>query len=222
MEDKKLTEKESLDLITQMINKAKDSVHDTGITAIMWGAVIAICSLVRLAEIRYGFRLPFNIYLLTAVAVIPTIIISVREKKARKVKVYGEDFNEYLWISFGIAIFLISLINAKIGADIRPMIAEYKSVTGKESPFNYYEYISSFFLMLYGLPTFVSGACMKFRPMVIGGIFCWVCAVIALYSNGQIDLLLTAVSAILAWLIPGIILEREHRKAKQALKPTHV
>lgn len=222
MEDKKLTEKESLDLITQMINKAKDSVHDTGITAIMWGAVIAICSLVRLAEIRYGFRLPFNIYLLTAVAVIPTIIISVREKKARKVKVYGEDFNEYLWISFGIAIFLISLINAKIGADIRPMIAEYKSVTGKDSPFNFYEYISSFFLMLYGLPTFVSGACMKFRPMVIGGIFCWVCAAVTLYSNGQIDLLLTAVSAILAWLIPGIILEREHRKAKQALKPTHV
>ena len=53
-EENKLTEKESLALIATMINKAKDSYHDTGIGAIMWGAVIAICSLVKLSEIRFG------------------------------------------------------------------------------------------------------------------------------------------------------------------------
>lgn len=222
MEDKKLTERESLDLITQMINKAKDSVHDTGITAIMWGAVIAVCSLVRLAEVRYDFRLPFDIYMLTVVAVIPTIIFSIREKKARRVKAYGEEFNDYLWISFGISIFLVSFITTKLGNDARPMIQEFEKISGKQSSFHVYEYISSFFLMLYGLPTFVSGVCMKFKPMTIGGIFCWVCALVTLYTTAQVDLLLTAVAAIVAWLIPGIILETEYRKAKKSLKGSHV
>ncbi len=51
--EKQLTEKESLDLIAKMISKAKDSYHDTGIGAIMWGALIAVCSLVKLSEIHF-------------------------------------------------------------------------------------------------------------------------------------------------------------------------
>ena len=65
MEDKKLSEKESLDLIATMINQAKDSYHDTGISSIMWGTIITICSLVKLAEIQFDFRLPVDIYWLT-------------------------------------------------------------------------------------------------------------------------------------------------------------
>ena len=39
-----MTEKESLQLIATMITKAKNAYYDTGVTAIMWGAVIAFCS----------------------------------------------------------------------------------------------------------------------------------------------------------------------------------
>jgi len=84
--EKQLTEQESLALITQMIKKAKDSCHNTGITSIMWGAVIAVCSLVKLSELQFDYRFPFDIYLLALVAVIPQVFISIREKKKRKVK----------------------------------------------------------------------------------------------------------------------------------------
>lgn len=83
-QEKQLTEKESLDLIAQMIKKAKDSCHDTGIAAIMWGAVIAVCALVKLSELQFGYRLPFDIYLLTIVAVIPQIFISIKEKRRKR------------------------------------------------------------------------------------------------------------------------------------------
>jgi len=56
--EKPLTEKESLDLIARMINKARDTCHDTGVSAMMWGGVIAICSLVRLSELQFGYELP--------------------------------------------------------------------------------------------------------------------------------------------------------------------
>ena len=65
-QEKKLTEQESLHLITMMINKAKESYHDTGIGAIMWGAVIALCSLVRYLRFNLatGFLLIFTYLLL--------------------------------------------------------------------------------------------------------------------------------------------------------------
>ncbi|MES1197934.1 MAG: hypothetical protein ABUL41_01500, partial [Chitinophagaceae bacterium] len=67
-QEEPLSEKESLDLIAMMINKAKNSYYDTGVSAIMWGALIAVCALEKLAELQFGFKLPFDIYLLTLVA----------------------------------------------------------------------------------------------------------------------------------------------------------
>jgi hypothetical protein len=88
-----------------MINKAKESYHDTGIGAIMWGAVIAICSLVRLSEVHFAYKLPFDIYLLTLVAIIPQILISIREKKERKVKSYDDPYLDYIWLGLAYAYF---------------------------------------------------------------------------------------------------------------------
>jgi hypothetical protein len=220
--EKQLTEKESLDLIAQMINKAKDACHDTGITAIMWGAVIAICSLVRLSELHFGYKLPFDIYLLTIVAVIPQIYFSIKAKKERKVKTYDDATMDTLWLAFGICIFLLIYTNSVMFNQWSPAAAEYKKLAGSILPFRLYEFTSAFFLMLYGLPTFVTGVSMKFKPMLFGGLFCWVCCIVTLYTPFKIDLILVALSAIFAWFIPGIIMEKDYRKAKKELAATNV
>ena len=221
-QEKILTEKESLDLITQMINKAKDACHDTGMAAIMWGSVIAICSLVRLSEIHFGYRLPFDIYLLTLVAVIPQIYLSIKEKKERKVKAYGDVFFDYLWLGFGICIFLMIFITTAIYRELGPVAEEYRQMKGESLSFRFYEYNAAFFLLLYGLPTFVSGVSMKFKPMLWGGLICWICCIASIYTTIKIDLLLIAASSVLAWLIPGIIMEKEYRKAKSELAQANV
>jgi hypothetical protein len=216
--EKQLTEQESLTLITQMINKAKDSCHNTGITSIMWGAVIAACSLVKLSELQFAYRFPFDIYLLALVAVIPQVYISIREKKKRKVKSYDDVFMDYLWLGFGISIFLLVFINNSLYHEM----AGYKNTAGQSAVFVLYEYISPLFLLLYGMPTFVSGVSMKFKPMIFGGLLCWVCCIIAIYTPVKIDLLLTAFSAVFAWLVPGIIMEKDYRKAKRGLAEANV
>ena len=198
-----------------MINKAKDSYHDTGIGAIMWGAVIAVCSLVKLSEIHFGYRLPFDIYLLTIVAIIPQIFITIKEKKERKVKSYDDAYMDYIWLGFGICIFLMIFIINSIFNAWEPVAAEYKELTGHASPFQFHEFIAPLFLLLYGLPTFITGAACKFKPMLWGGIFCWVCCMITIYTTIKIDLLLTAASAIVAWLIPGYFMEKEYRIYKK-------
>lgn len=220
--DNQFTEKESLALITAMINKAKESCHQTGISSIMWGLVVAICSLTKFAEIQFNFRLPFDIYLLTVIAVIPQIFFSIKERREKKVITWEDGFVNYVWLAFGISIFLLILITNFIGYNLQPVLEKYESLAGSPSPFRFYEYISPLFLMLYGIPTFITGAGTKFRPMILGGIFCWVASVITIFTPGKTDLLLTALAAILAWLIPGIILERDYRKAKKKLEEKNV
>ncbi|MBL0268833.1 MAG: hypothetical protein IPP99_09260 [Chitinophagaceae bacterium] len=219
--EKQLTEKESLELITQMINKAKDACHDTGVTTIMWGAVIICCSLVRFAELHFDFRLPFDIYLLTFLAVIPQIYFNVREKKRRKVKTYDEQFMDSLWTAFGISIALLIYINSLLYKEWDVVNDQYVAMTGKGG-FKLYEYTASFFLLLYGMPTFVTGMTMKFKPMFWGGLLCWACCLLSLYTPVKTDLLLIALSAAGAWLIPGIIMEKDYQMAKKQLVQPHV
>jgi hypothetical protein len=212
--EKNLSEKESLQLITQMIHTAKDSYNDTGISAMMWGIVITICALVRLSEIQFGFHLPIDIYWLTVVAVIPQVLISIRENRQKKVRTYEDAFIDYIWIGFGISIFLMILITNSMGA---AWSSAYKPAAGEKNIFSFYEYIAPFFLLLYGIPTFITGAACKFKPMLWGGILCWICCVVTIYTNLKVDLLLTALSATVAWFIPGIIMQRDYRKAKKEL-----
>ena len=221
-QEKKLTERESLDLIAQMINRAKNSFHDTGIGAMMWGAVIAICSLVRLSELHFDYRLPFDIYLLTLAAIIPQILITIKEKKERRVKSYDDTFIDYLWLGFGISIFLLILICNNIFNEWGAWTNEYKPAAGTGRSYGFYEFVAPLFLMLYGMPTFVTGAACKFKPMMWGGLFCWVCSIIAIYTSIKIDLTLTAVAAIVAWFIPGILMEREYQRAKKEQGPLNV
>jgi hypothetical protein len=220
--EKPMTEQESLALITSMINRAKDVNHSTGLTSIMWGLVIIVCSLVRLAEIHFGFRLPFDIYLLTVLAIVPTIYFSIKEKKESRVKGYKDSFIDFTWLSFGISIFLLSFIMNVLFANLRPLNESVELATGKNLNYLLYEHMASFFLMLYGLPTFITGASMKFKPMIWGGIICWVSCLAALYTPVKIDLLLTAISALFAWFIPGTILEKNYRNAKKELGAQHV
>ncbi|MBL0132292.1 MAG: hypothetical protein IPP43_15295 [Chitinophagaceae bacterium] len=129
---------------------------------------------------------------------------------------------DYLWLGFGISIFLLIFITNAVFSVWEPVAIEYKQLTGHISTFRFSEFIAPLFLLLYGIPTFVTGAACKFKPMLWGGLLCWVCCIISLYTTIKIDLMLTAFSAIFAWLIPGIIMERQYRKAKRGLAQAHV
>jgi hypothetical protein len=214
MEEKPISHQESLDLINTMINKAKDSFHDTGLGAMLWGIVIAICCLVKWAELHFDFRLPFDIFLLTFIAIGAQIYITRREKKERKAKSYDDTFMDYTWLAFGVAIFLLIHIINLMAANWGPVSTEYAKLSGHPSTFKLREFIMPLFLMLYGLPTFITGTAFKFKPMLWGGICCWVCCIVTVYTGYKVDLLLTAFSALAAWFIPGLIMMKDYKLAK--------
>lgn len=219
--EKLMSEKESLDLITMMINKANHAYHSTGVSSIMWGAVVALCAVLKWAEIQFGFSFPVDVQWLAVIAIVPQILLSIKEKKERKVRTYDDVYMDYIWLAFGISLVLLIFIVNAVYAVWYPVTTGYSELSGKPIA-RFSEFIAPLFLMLYGMPTFVTGAACKFRPMFWGGLLCWTCCIITIFTAIRIDLLLTALSAVFAWLVPGIIMEKDYRKAKKELAAAHV
>ena len=219
-EEKHLSGEDSLLLIQKMINKAKGSYHDTGIGPVLWGSIIAICSLATFAEIQFDFKFPFDVWLLTLIAIIPQVFITIRESNMRRVLKYEDISLSYIWIAFGIIIFLLIHINANVYKNLNPVLTEFEQLKGiDDSGFLYSNYTTSMLLMLFGMPSVLTGGIMKLNSMLYGGILCWACCIISVYTDVKTDLLLMALSAIAMWLIPGLILRKKWSANK---KKVHV
>ncbi len=204
MEQGQFNPNESLKLIDDMIRKAKGSYHDTGIGPILWGTVISICAIITWTERQYDYSLPFDIWFLSLIAVVPQIFISIRERKQRMAVRYEDKAMGYIWSTFGIAIFLLILINNTLIVALKENAPDSVSIFG--------DYISAFFLLIYGIPTIITGGVMKFKYMLWGGVICWLLIIPSLFSSSKTDMLLIAVAAIAAWLIPGLILRNRYIK----------
>lgn len=213
MAEKQLTEQESLLIIQQMINRAKSNFVDTGIGPILWGAVITICSLVQAAKIYYQIDLMFDIWWLALIAIVPQVFISINEKRERKAKGWDDDIMSYVWICFGIGVFIVNFINNKMGAELNPALDVYRELTGK-SVSSTWSFASCFLLFVFGFPTIITGAARKQRWMLAGGIFCWAAAIVATFTPTYVDFVLMAFAAALSWLIPGIMLRKKYLEQK--------
>jgi len=185
-----LSGEESLKLINEMINKAKESYVSKGIASMVWGALIVTCSLLTWAQIQYDFNLGFDIWLLVFLAVIPQVYFSVKEKRQRTFVGHHDAIMSYLWTTFGICIFIITFYQNKVGANSS----------------------ASLFMMLYGIPTFITGGVFKFKPMIWGGLICWGLSIGSMFTPLATDMLFMAACGLFAWLLPGIILWNRYQK----------
>jgi hypothetical protein len=64
--------------------------------------------------------------------------------------------------------------------------------------------------LLTGIPTFMTGQILRFRPLILGGLLFWV-AGIAMHFTDQAGLLtaLYCGAMLLGYIIPGILLKRQ-------------
>ena len=221
-EDKELTEQESLQLITEMIHKAKSSFHDSGTGAILWGTVVGIAGLMSFAERYWNFSIGFDIWLIVLAAFIPQIIISIRERRNRKVVAYEESSMNAIWLVFGISIFMFNIFaNIVPGITDKILASEGQELllrnlkTGETA-----HYIPSvisgysLLLLLFAMPTLATGLSRKFQPMITGGVLCYLYFIISCFTNTTYDLLLSGIAGITCWLIPGLVLRNRYLKGK--------
>ena len=193
MEERTLSEKESMLLIASMINKAKNQVSENGFLYIIWGWIILICSVVQFLSDRFFHYPEANyIWFSTYGVLLFQIIYLVRKKKSGLAKTYTEEINGFVWIAFAVGAMLMVFTCSRFQAP---------------------QLILPLLLVFYGLPTFLSGAILKFSPLIIGGICCWILAFASTFITPEFQLILIATAVIVAWLIPGYLLQIKYKKA---------
>ncbi|MBI2720953.1 MAG: hypothetical protein HYX39_02140 [Bacteroidetes bacterium] len=185
-----LKPEESLTLITNMMNTAKNKLADDGFHLIFWGWLVIICALTHYATLQMGIALGEMVWtILLPIGGIISMIYGIKQGKKAKVKTYIDTYLAYTWGGFGIAMLITIVFGYAHGI--------------KASYF--------FLMLLYGLATFISGGILKFKPLIIGSLFSFSFAILSVFVS-EIDQFLCISAALLfSYVIPGHLLRAKYR-----------
>jgi hypothetical protein len=62
----------------------------------------------------------------------------------------------------------------------------------------------------------LSGIILRFKPLIVGGIGCWILSIAAmLIDNYDYQFLLIPLAMIIAWIIPGYLLRAKYKLQSQ-------
>ena len=195
MNEESLDPAQSLQLIESMINRAKDKFAEDGSMYLLWGWVVFICSLSQFVLLHF-FRYPYHyaVWFLSWAVIIYQVFYLRRKRRQRPVSTYTGYILGYVWITFVIVIFLLAFL------------------IGQLTHGDYYAHINPILLTVYGMPIFLSGIILRFRPLVVGGIGCWVLAIVAmLIPNYDYQFLMIPVAMVIAWIIPGYLMRAKYK-----------
>lgn len=187
-----MTETESLQLIASMINKAKNRYVENGFLYILWGWVILICCVVQFTALYFFHNEnAYNIWYITWLAIIFQIVYLRKKRRRRQAQTYTSEIGASVWVVFTICMFLLVFILLRFDA---------------------YKAINPVILVMYGMATVLLGVIIKFKPLLIGGLCCWLLSILSMFVMYEFQLLLLAPAVIAAWLIPGYLLKRKFKK----------
>ena len=195
MRDEPVSGAESLEIIQNMINKAKNQFSENGFMYLLWGWAIFTLSISQFV-LKHFFQEPrhYLVWTLVWIVLIIQFIYIWKKRRAIRVKTYTEEILKYVWICFVIVMFLLSF------------------VLSKALGYEYDKLMNPILLVAYGIPTFLSGFILRFQPLVIGGIGCWALSIIATFLPYDFRILTLSLAVVIAWIIPGYLLRAKYKR----------
>ena len=180
-----MTKEQSLQIIHDMINKARFNFSRASFHFILWGILLVGAALYEFfASNVFEGSMPFIAW--PIVGVLGGILSSVYGARSAR----GESMTHLDRVYSGIWItFFATLILLLVGF-----------VSQKENP-------GSFIMILTGLPTFLTGFVLRFRPLIYGGVGFWMLGFASLYVFREYSSLIFAVSMIQGYLVPGFLMK---------------
>jgi hypothetical protein len=175
-----LSAQESLDIITSMILEAKGKVQRNNFFFLLWGWVIVIANVGMYILTYLDYSRPYIVWAITIPAWIFTIAKSLSRKKIESSSTHFDKISMWLWMSYGLTIFILVAFGGKINHQLNPII-----------------------LLLSAIPTVVSGIILKFKPLIGGGIAFWIGGIICFLMPHDVQPLVGAGTIFAGYLVPG-------------------
>ena len=204
MEQKPMTERESLEVIQQMIFAAKVEQKDDGKGWIIWGWLIFAASVFTIFNMSFEWHSStFFFWNLFGIITLIFFFIQIGRylfgNKASRVKTYTQDLFDKLNTGFFLSLMLI-IISINVGV---PPTKGFALLLG-----------------LYGFWILIYGAVLNFKPSVIGAYITWIFAFASLFAPDFMWTMILHAGAVMAgYIIPGHIANIEFNKLnKEAIK----
>jgi hypothetical protein len=192
MEPQNFTPQDSLKLIQSMLEKTRADMGDNAGHFLLWGWITFIACTGQFILLKSGYEKHYLVWLLIIPGVIISTYMGIRDSKKQKAKSYiGESMN-YLWMGMGISFFVLIMILNRLGSN--------------SSGF-------PFFMLLYGLGTFISGKFLQFKPLVYGGVAAWLLAIVSGYFNYEYQILFAAGAILVSYIIPAYMLRSKKHQS---------
>jgi hypothetical protein len=213
MEEKRISEQESLHLIQQMISIAKKEQKDDGWGWILWGWLLFLASVLTIANIRFGW---FNTFFFWNMFGVATLLILGYQllakfffkKSQQRVKTYTSDLFSRLNAGFFICLmFIIVAIN--VGT--RALSSKYGSgdLTFVNIGFALLTNLYAFWILIYG-------TALNFKPSIIGAYVAWAFAIIALFAmDFEVVMWMQALAVLSGYIVPGHLANKEFKKVRR-------
>jgi hypothetical protein len=196
MEEKNLTEEESMLIIQQMINTAKHEQKDNGVGWILWGWLLLLVSVLTYINLytrwfsTYYFWTYFGI--LSLLLILYSVVKYYFFRKSERARTYTGELFQKLNVGFFITIMFIIF---SMNTGLNPM---------KGFPL---------LIGLYGFWILIYGTALDFKPSIIAAYITWGLgfAGFFVHSFGTI-MLLHGSAALIGYIIPGHIANSEFKK----------
>jgi len=186
MQQEDFSPQDSLKIIQSMLEKTREDFSRDDFYFLVWGWVTFIaCTGQFVLKNLVKYPGHYLVWWIVVPAVALTIHHSIKDEKTSRVKTYIGESMKWLWIGMGISYFVLSMILSKTG---------------------WGNAVFPFYILLYGLGTFVSGCFIRFKPLVIGGICAWALAIVAVYLDYDYQMLAGAAAILFSYIIPAYML----------------
>ena len=190
--EKPINEQESLKLIHDMIHLAQKRFDDESFMFLLWGWIATIAFLLGYIWIMLNKSeyIGLTWAVLGSAGGIVSGIYNRKKSKEKMAVTYMDEYMKYTWIAYLVAYFmvLIAMISLKKFDLINPLC-----------------------LMIIGIPTFITGGLIKFRPLVYGGIIFWIGGALTFVFRTEWQFMICAITMICGYLIPGYQLKASHK-----------
>lgn len=192
MEDKKLNEKESLELISQMIrNTQQRLVKNSGLPFLTWGYTTIIISVLVWYMVTSTDNHAWNwLWFLAPAIGYPLMLITLR-KKEKVATTYIDRVVGNVWLVFGVSAFII------VAAQI--LYAKFPILFTMG--------------LLMGMGTTITGLIIKFKPLTFAGSVGMALSFFCLTVSYPTVILVFALLFLVMMVIPGHILNYKSGKS---------
>ena len=187
MEEKNITEQESLVIIQQMMNKTKEQLFDNSNLFLLWGFAAFICTVTQYFLIKTNIQNSEAVWIAMPIIAVIHIYIVIKQRSKIKVQTYNGNAISALWTAIGFA-FISIVFFASQKINILPTI-----------------------ILLYAIGTFVTGKIIDFKPLVIGGSICFLLSIVIAFIKDENHLLIMAAAILISYIIPGFLLKKEYK-----------